>query len=276
MTNHPTGMARLLANTGFELIPMKVTLERAASLPTDTRVTVTASPAKGMDATVELTEQLVDLGLHVVPHISARLTKSIHELEGILRRLDRLSIKEAFIVGGDADDPGAFLDAMDLIRALNLIGHPFERLGVAGYPEGHPNIAEHLLLEALVEKQPHAGYVATQMCFDLEAIERWIRSIRSMGITLPVVIGIPGVTDIARLITISTRIGVGTSMRFLSKNRSLASKLIRPFSPDDLVEDLAGLAEDPELDVIGLHVYTFNQVEQTYRWYSDTVIEVAS
>ena len=275
MTNHPEGLSRLLEHATFELMPMKTTLEKARALPAGTRVSVTASPGKDMTATVKLCEDLVELGLEAVPHLSARMTKSHAELREIVRRLSALGTTEAFIVGGDSDRPGDFFDAMDLIRALDDLGMPFRHLGVTGYPEGHPHIADSLLDEALSDKAPYADHVVTQMCFDTEAIERWIRSIRDRGIDLPVVIGIPGVTDIAKLMGISTRIGVGTSIRFLSSHRSLATRLLRPFAPGDLIERLAQLAEDPDLDVIGLHVFTFNQVEATHGWFAETQRGVA-
>ena len=275
MTDHPEGMRTLLEGTGFELIPMKSTAEKAAAFPEGTTVSVTASPAKGMSATVELSEALAGMGLDVVPHLSARLTKSRAELRGILARLDELGADRAFVVGGDADDPGEHHDAMDLIRSMEDIGHPFTAYGVTGYPEGHPVIPDDALLQALKDKQPYASWVTTQMCFDTGAIERWIRMIRSEGIDLPVKIGIPGVTEITKLIGISMRIGVGTSLRFLRKNRSLAPKLLGSYSPDDLVERLAGLAEQPELGIAGLHVYTFNQVDATLGWYLDSRAAVA-
>lgn len=261
------GMKQLLDNSAFELIPMKTTLEHALILPPGTKVTITASPVRGMGATIDLTEELAALGLDVIPHISARLTKSKGELEQIVGRLREIDIEEIFVVGGDADDPGDFFDAMDLIRHLDTLEHPFTRIGVTGYPEGHPNIGDDLLIQALLEKQPYASSVTTQMCFDIEAIRAWIVRIRSLGVELPVVIGIPGVTELTKLIGISARIGVGTSLRFLSKNRSLATKLLRPYAPDALVDSLAELAEDPDLGVSGLHIYTFNQVEATLEWY---------
>ena len=267
MTDHPNGLRTLLDNSGFELIPMKSTADKALALPSGTTVSVTASPAKGMSATVDLTEQFVGMGLDVIPHMSARLTKSRAELRGILARLEEIGTRQVFVVGGDAEDPGEYRDAMDLIRAMEDIGHPFDAIGVTGYPEGHPFIPDELLMQALIEKQPHASWITTQMCFDVGAIERWVTEIRANGIELPVKIGIPGVTDVTKLIGISMRIGVGTSLRFISKNRSLATQLLKPYSPANLVGDLAALAEQPDLGIGGLHIYTFNQVEATLAWY---------
>ena len=260
-------MQALLANTTFELIPMKTAAEKAQSIPAGTRVSVTASPAKDMAATVDLAEQLTELGLEVIPHISARLTKSHAELDEIVSRLDGIGTREIFVVGGDATDPGEFFDAMALIDRLVAIGHPFERIGVTGYPEGHPHISDEALLAALIDKLPYAAYVTTQMCFDPVAIERWVTEIRTRGFDLPVVVGVPGVTDITKLMGISARIGVGTSLRFLAKNRSLATRLLRPYSPDELVESISAIAANDSMGVTGIHVYTFNQVDPTLAWF---------
>lgn len=275
MTDHQAGLRRLLDNSGFEMIPTRSAAEKALLLPAGTRVSVTASPAQGMSATIDLTERLSAMGLSVTPHLSARLTKSRAELHGIVGRLEALGISDVFVVGGDADDPGEHHDAMDLIRAMEEVGHPFDRIGVTGYPEGHPFISDDILMRALLEKQPYASWITTQMCFDTDAIVRWIRSVRSEGIELPIRIGIPGVTDLTKLIGISMRIGVGTSLRFLAKNRSLASKLMKPYSPTTLVEELALLAEQDDLGVTGLHIYTFNQVESTLAWVRETRQAVA-
>lgn len=261
-------VARLLEGAIFEVIPMKNTHEKALGLPAGSVVSVTASPVKGMIATVELSEHLASHGYQVIPHLSARLTKSQEELASNVARLAGAGIDRAFIVGGDADDPGDFFDAASLIRGLGAIDHPFAELGITGYPEGHPFIPESDLMAALMEKAPTAAYIATQMCFDVKAIARWIERIRALGVTLPVYVGVPGASEATKLMAIGARIGVGTSLKYLAKNRKAIGKLIRPgtFTPDGIIGELAGLP--PELGIGGLHVFTFNQIEDTVEWYS--------
>lgn len=53
------------------------------------------------------------------------------------------------------------------------LGHHFREVGVTGYPEGHPFISGDLLRQALIDKERHATYIATQMCFDPAAIFAW-------------------------------------------------------------------------------------------------------
>jgi methylenetetrahydrofolate reductase (NADPH) len=263
------GRRKLLDHTIFEVIPMKNTAEKARDLPPGATVSVTASPDKGMEATVELAETLANAGYRIVPHISARLLESEAELRRVVERVRDAGATRAFIVGGDVQVGTAFEDAMAVIRALDSLDHPFTEIGVAAYPEGHPSIPEHVLRSSLQEKQQHAHYMATQMCFDTDKIASWIRRERDAGVTLPLVVGIPGVTDPARLLTIGARIGVGQSLRYLRKNRSTVFNLLKPgpFDPTKMIDKLAPLALDPQANAIGLHVFTFNQIAPTAEWF---------
>ena len=106
------------------------------------------------------------------------------------------------------------------------------------------------------------------MCFDAGAIERFIARARQQGIHLPVQLGIPGVADRLKLMTISARIGVGQSVRFVSKNRGLIRRFMTPgrYTPDELLDRLGPVVADEAADVQGVHIYTFNQCETTERW----------
>lgn len=266
-----TAVRRLLERPKYELIPLKNVLDQAGFLPDGSTVSVTASPQKGMTATIDLTLELEDRGFDAIPHISARLTKDRAELETILSRLDEAGIRKAFVVGGDVEDHGEFYDGMALLLAMDQIGHGLTEIGVPGYPEGHHIVDVPTITKALEDKLPYASYITTQMCFTPEAIVGWIDDIRNRGIGLGVYIGIPGVAELTKLISISLRIGVGPSARFLSKNKSLAGKLVRPggYSPDDLIVGLAGTLADPIANVAGFHIYTFNRVETTEQWRHD-------
>jgi len=252
----------------YELIPLKNVIEQAGHLPAGATVTVTASPAKGQMATVDLALDLQQMGFEVIPHISARLTRDRSELESILKRLDAASVHRAFIVGGDADLPGEFFDALALLTTMEEIGHSIGEIGIPGYPEGHPVIDDEAIASALGDKAPFASYITSQMCFDATAISRWVGRLRADGYGQAVYLGIPGVAELTKLIAISMRIGVGTSVRFLAKNRALAGKLVRPggYGPDDLILRLASELADPVANIHGFHVYTFNRVDATEEW----------
>ena len=259
---------RALEHAKFELIPLKNVLDQSRFLPSGATVSVTASPTKTMEDTWDLAAELQQRGFDVVPHLSARMTHDHAHLEKLLRRLEDLEISNVFLVGGDAQEPGEFFDAPSLLEAMNSIGHHLTSIGITAYPDGHAVIPDEALEIALSVKQPHAHYMTTQMCFDPAAIGRFIARARQQGIHLPVQLGIPGVADRLKLMTISARIGVGQSVRFVSKNRGLIRRFMTPgrYTPDELLDRLGSVVADEAADVQGVHIYTFNQCETTERW----------
>lgn len=262
-------LARLLASPTFELVPLRNGLDQAAFLPPGADVSVTASPAKGIEATIALCEQLQAGGHRAVPHFSARMVRDRAHLCDLVAWMEGAGIRRAFIVGGDEKEPGPYPDGLSLLRELAEIGHPLDEVGIPCYPEGHPFIADRALLDALRAKASYAGYMTTQLCFDPAAIGSWIEERRADGIRLPVHIGIPGVAEPHRLLAIAARIGVADTHRFLSKNVRFVARLLRSggfYKPDGLLDGLGPTVANRAADVVALHLYTFNAVEATERW----------
>ena len=262
-------LAGILEAPTFELIPLKNVHDQAAFLPAGATVSVTASPAKGIEATLDLAAALETQGFRAIPHLSARMIRDRAHLADVLARLVDAGIDRAFVVGGDAENPGEFLDGLSLLRAMADLGNGPRDIGVPCYPQGHAVIPEPALLGALRDKAAFASYMTTQLCFDAGAIRLFIAARRTEGITLPVKIGIPGVAEIPKLLSISARIGVKDTGRFLSRNARFLGELLTAggiYRPTDLLEKLAPVLADPAAAVIDLHVYTFNQVESTERW----------
>lgn len=262
-------LSRLVAAPTFELIPLKGAIDLAASLPPGARVSVTASPIKGIEATIALCEQLQAVGFRAVPHISARMVRDRAHLSELLDSLEAAGVDRAFVVGGDAKTHGEFPDGLSLLREMNEMGHPLREIGIPCYPQGHPFIADGPLLDALREKATYATYMTTQLCFEPDAIASWLVARRSEGISLPVHIGVPGVTEPHRLLAISARIGVADTHRFLTKNIRFVARLVRSggfFRPDALLEGLAPHIADPTAGIVDLHLYTFNAVSATETW----------
>jgi methylenetetrahydrofolate reductase (NADH) len=265
-------LARVLQAPTFELIPLKNSLDQAAHLPAGATVSVTASPAKGIEATVALCEQLQARGFRAVPHVSARMIRDRAHLVDLIAWLEGAGVDRAFIVGGDAKEPGAYPDGLALLREMAEIGHPLSEIGIPGYPQGHAFIADGPLLEALRAKAAFASYITTQLCFDPTAIARWLAARRAEGITLPVHVGVPGVAEPQKLLAIAARIGVADTHRFLVKNVRFVTRLVRSggfYRPDGLLEGLAPYAADPAAAIVSLHLYTFNAVDATEAWRRD-------
>jgi methylenetetrahydrofolate reductase (NADPH) len=265
-------LARVLADPTFELIPLKDAVEQAAQIPVGRTVSVTASPGKTIEATVELAIELEHAGLRAIPHLSARMIRDRAHLAAILDRLADGGIDRAFVVGGDADAPGEYLDGLSLLRAMADLGKLPAELGCPCYPQGHPDIPEDVLLQALHDKAAYVQYMTTQLCFDPKAIGAFIVARRAEGITLPVKLGIPGVAEIPKLLSVSARIGLRDASKFVLKNARFVGALLRSggtYRPTQLLQQLMPLIADPAADVIGLHVYTFNQVASTETWRSE-------
>ena len=271
-------LERVLADPTFEIIPLKNARDQAAALPRGATVSVTASPGKGIEATVELAVELERAGLHAIPHLSARMIRDRAHLAELRTRMDDAGIDRTFVVGGDADEPGEFLDALSLIRAMADMDRLPAEVGIGCYPQGHPDIPEDVLLQALRDKAPFAAYMATQLCFDPKAIRSFLAVRRAEGIDVPVKIGLPGVAEIPKLLSISARIGVKDASKFLLKNARFVGALLRSggiYRPTKLVRDLAPLIADPSANILGFHVYTFNNVPATVDWRDELRSELA-
>jgi len=262
-------LATVLRAPTFELVPLKNALDQAAFLPPGATVSVTASPAKGIEATVALCEQLQALGFRAVPHLSARMIRDRAHLSELIAWMEGAGVDRAFIVGGDAKEPGDYVDGLSLLREMAEIGHPLSEIGIPCYPQGHAFIADAPLLEALRAKAAFASYMTTQLCFDPLSIRTWLTARRAEGITLPVHVGLPGVAEPQKLLAISARIGVADTHRFLVKNTQFIARLIRSggfYRPDGLLEGLAPVIADPASGIVDMHLYTFNAVDVTERW----------
>lgn len=269
----------MIRNAKVELIPMK-SLERAVTeLVPHSSISMTCSPAKSIETTLDESAALVAAGHHVTPHISARMVQTPEHLVTIRDRLVEIEIRDIFVVGGDADPPGCFFDAIEFIEAFIALDdadgpahRQIDHIGYTSYPDSHPLIGSEQLHDALHVKQHmilasgRTAHVSTQMCFSADQIRTWLRGERAAGLTVPVHLGVPGVIDRTKLMTMGVRLGVGTSLRYLSKNRKALGKMMtqRSFEPDQLLRPLAGDLAD--LGIEGIHLYTFNQVAPTEAW----------
>lgn len=267
----------LVAGLTFEVIPFKSLDAAIETLPTGSRVSVTASPTKGMDATCTISEQLIALGHTAIPHFSARLIRDRTHTRQLATWSRRNSIKTIFCVGGDVTEPNHYLDALSFLRDLLDCDHGLETVGVTGYPDGHPLIEAAALDAALHGKQELlasaglSGYCSTQMCFDHRLIVSWLRSQRNAGLELPVHLGLSGVVDRAKLLSMGARLGIGQSLRYLRKNRSAITKMMTTpgYDPDDVLSAMSPHLGDLKID--GLHVFTFNQIAATAQWQAQSL-----
>jgi methylenetetrahydrofolate reductase (NADPH) len=268
----PDARKRLIAEARYEVIPLKSMHDQIPHLPTGCSVSVTCSPTKGIEPTLEISAELQAAGHHAVPHIAARLVEGREHVEKIAARINEHGITEIFVVGGDPDPVGPYADGLSLMKDLLPLCPTVRIVGVPSYPDHHTVIPDAALDEALLAKQALIkelgleGFTSTQMCFNVKTIEQWLRRQRDRGLTLPVHLGVPGAVDRTRLLSLGTRLGIGSSLRYLRKNSGAIMRMFSPssYDPDKLITPLSKHAD--ELGIDGLHLFTFNSIDSTVAW----------
>ena len=253
-----------VARVRLEVVPSADLLTQLpAAFDTTGSVSVTCLPHHGPARTVQASVHLARLGYHTVPHLAARSITGEAELHSLLSQLQEAGVSELFLVAGDRRTPaGPYSWSGQLLEAVKAYSPDFS-IGIAGYPEGHPQLTQEQLSSSLLAKAPLASSMVTQMCFSAEAISRYLQTIRKSGIQLPVWVGVPGPVSVRKLVSLGARLGVGRSLK-LARGTGMAGALWRR---DDFLSYDSGrlirevhqeLADDPLF--AGFHVYTFNDL----------------
>jgi methylenetetrahydrofolate reductase (NADPH) len=273
-------LVAFLSSPRYEVLPTDDVEERVlAVVPREVTITVTASPRRGIDATIDLAERLGRQGYQVVPHISARLIRDDEHLREVLARVAAIGRREIFVIAGDAkEQAGQFPDSVSLLTALMTEPHGMREIGVTGYPQRHSFIDDDLTIQAMWDKRRIATYIVSNLCFDPRVVKRWIGRVRRRGVQLPIHIGLAGVADPAKLLRISTRIGVVDSARFLRGHSNWFVRMVQPggYDPGRFTTGLLPDLAMPDRKIAGLHVFTFNEIEPTERWRQETLAQLAA
>ncbi|TLM71280.1 methylenetetrahydrofolate reductase [Pseudarthrobacter sp. NamB4] len=245
----------------IEVIPSEGIVEQVRALvPRTTALSVTCLPHHGIERTMRTAVELSDAGYAVVPHLAARSIRTRAELTEIVRGCDAAGIREVFVIGGDRKQPaGGYDSALPVLEDIAQYSGGLMRAGVAGYPEGHPLVSPVDLLDGLLAKQYLATHVVTQMCFSADKVHDYAALLRREGVNLPVWAGVAGSVPRTKLVALATQIGVGSSLKFLSRKGPLARKLLSGdrYSPDSLITELGSQPGN----LAGIHLYSFNSLD---------------
>jgi methylenetetrahydrofolate reductase (NADPH) len=250
-------------------------IEAKDTIPLGTKINVTFLGNEDLEMRVAAAKAVRDLGFVPVPHISARRLASQAQLEEFLGRLQEVdSTEHVFVVGGDPAKPeGPYEDSFEVIRSGILQKYGVREVNIAGYPEGHPDIADATLWRALedksasLEEQGLDAVILTQFAFDTDPVIAWIDAVRAKGIDTQIRVGTPGPAGIKRLLAFARRFGVGANAMIVKKYGFSLTNLMGTAGPDRFVTDLAAvLAEDPTRGDVGLHFYTFGGLLATSEW----------
>jgi methylenetetrahydrofolate reductase (NADPH) len=251
--------------------------EAAELLPIGTRINITYLGNETLRQRIDAAVAVRRHGFVAVPHICARRLHSTAELGEFLAALGEAgALDEVFVVGGDPATPaGGFADSLSVLRSGLLQKAGVRRVGFAGYPEGHPHIADDALAEALRAKttllteQGLVPAVITQFGFDAQPALGWIAALRREGIDAQIRVGVPGPVGIKRLLSYARRFGVASSAGIVRKYGFSLANLMGTAGPDAYVRALQeGLDPDVHGDV-RTHFYTFGGMRAASAWARD-------
>lgn len=282
------GLSQAAATSSFlRLASLEITPKQIEKLPVlkeklapGCRVFIALIDAGDAASQVEAVRQLKAAGFDPVPHVPARFVKDEADLGQRIRALAGAGASSMLVLGGGAPEPiGRYDAAIQLLETGVFQANGVTRIGLAGHPEGNPDITkargEAVLLAALKEKQAYLktngldGFIATQFLFEAQPVAEWARGLRAEGIDLPIHVGVPGPATIKTLVKYAAMCGVGNSARFIRKQALNITRLLTVNTPDDFVAGLAQLHYGrPELGIAAPHLYPFGGFDKLFDWLS--------
>jgi len=232
-------------------ITMKTDL---SELPKVKDVYITMLPGNDYREIANKATELAKSGYNPVPHFPARSIKNQNELEDFVKRCKDGGVKQALVIGGSAQPIGDFHCSLQLLETGLFEGW---RIGIAGHPDGSPDISDKDLEKAMNDKKSYADYIITQWCFDVKPIVAFLPKQ-----TLPVHIGVTGPLKISSLLNFANIVGAKNSINFLKSNVTKALDLLKPRDPNDIIKQLKDSADN-------FHIYTFGGLKETNKWLTE-------
>ncbi len=232
-------------------ITMKTDL---SELPKVKDVYITMLPGNDYREVATKAVELIKSGFNPVPHFPARSIKNQTELKDYVSRCKDGGVKQALIIGGSAQPIGDFNCSLQLLETGLFEGW---KIGIAGHPDGSPDISDQDLEKAMNKKKPYADYIVTQWLLESEPIVQFISKQ-----TLPVHVGITGPLKISSLLKFANIVGAKNSINFLKSNMTKAVDLLKPRDPNDIIKKLKGATKN-------FHIYTFGGLKETNKWLTE-------
>ena len=154
MSNETQNILKFLHNTSLEVTPggAKKIEDFRTMLRPGTTVFVTFLPGSDIADTVATVKRLFAEGMKPVPHFAARSIPNLKFFEDTLKIMQaEAQVDEALLIGGGVTNPvGDFSSSMEVLRTDLFQKYGIKKLGVAGHPEGSPDIKPEAVTEALL------------------------------------------------------------------------------------------------------------------------------
>lgn len=279
---HKSSVQDFIRNYSIETtVPQAQRVARFADLvPLGTRLYIAHIPGTDFAATVALAARLRQEGMEPVPHVVGRRIESRAVLDDFLRRLSgEAGVKQALVVAGDNADPaGEYTSGLQILETGLLEQYGITTVGVAAHPEGHREVGDPVLRDALQRKNTYKQktgshvYLVTQFAFSADPVLAWEDSHRQDIGTLPVVVGLPGLATAKTLLKYAMDCGVGASLQAFSKRYASLTKLLTVSAPDDAVVAMATHREKtPTSPLSTVHFFPFGGLKKTADWANKVV-----
>lgn len=277
----PQSLEAFLQGYSIEVMPR--TAEKVESfraiLPMGTRVYVAHIEGTPIEDMVATAKRIGDEGFTVMPHFPARIIKDKATLTDWIARYKDVGVNQGLLLAGGVTTPvGEYHSSMQLLESGAFTG--FDRLHVAGHPEGNKDIdadgSDRMVMEAarwksaFTERTDAAMAMATQFCFEADPVIAWVNRLQAEGIKLPVHIGIAGPAKLQTLIKFAIACGVGASLRVLQKRAVDVTKLLLPYEPAEILAGLAAhKAATPGFGIEQVHFFPLGGIKTNARWVTD-------
>jgi methylenetetrahydrofolate reductase (NADPH) len=250
-------------------------MERLGEVAAGTPVNIAFLGSETVEQRLDAIATLARRGLQPVPILSARRLASTQALEAFLARAnDVTQIKQVFLVGGDPASPlGPFTDSIELMKSSTLGLFMPKRVGIAGYPDGHPTIGDDVLWDCLRRKVAYLEgkgidvEITTQLTLDAQAVVSWVEQVRQSGIQSLIRVGVPGPASVVGLLKFASQCRVTTSLAFLQKHGWQLPSLLGHVGPERFLLGLQQGLENRNLGRVALHIFPLGDLSEAVRWF---------
>ena len=277
VTPEAQGIINLMSNFTVETTPASAAkIDSFASiLRSGTTVYITFLPGSDYNDTIATAKRLREEGFEPAPHFAARsITNKAMFQDYIARATGEAGVDHILTIAGALKEPlGPYSDSTKLLETGLFDKYGIKTIGLAGHPEGSPDMSEKSISDALAWKNQFAGrtnanlHIVTQFVFESPPIIAWDKALRAEGNTIPIKIGIPGIAKLQTLLKYAVMCGVGNSINFLRKQSTNLTKLVTQQQPDILIRELSRYkSTDNGCGIEGVHMYPLGGLQKSAEW----------
>ena len=259
----------------IELNPKVRNKIKSIPLNKNNNVYITYLPDASENDILETVEFVSKNDLTPITHLPARTMKDLEHVNSFLSKVrERTDSEKILVIGGGGNQLGKVTSSFEILESGVLGQYGFKQIGIAGHPEGSPDISQDIINEFLDKKYELSQSqnldleLVTQFFFDAEPFIQWCNGLINRNIALPVRVGFPGPASFKTLLNFGIMSGVGNSINFLKKNSAKVTDLLTKTSNDEMLSQLADYSQE-ESPLSAFHCFPFGGFEKTCLWLNE-------